>query len=110
MTERADRKFRRLAAVVTALVVPVGVAAGALTAVAAPGIALSGLSQAGAAPAAAGAAAKVTRSPATLGIHDGAINRCDGSGKLQKHPTNAELIKSPATSYPVYGVFKAASN
>ena len=31
-------------------------------------------------------------------------------GLLRPGSTNAELIKSPGTSYPVYGVFKAANN
>lgn len=48
-------------------------------------------------PVASGAAAKVTRSPATLGIHDGAINRCDGSGKLQKHPVRINVAGADAS-------------
>ena len=36
--------------------------------------------------AAAATAMKVSKSPATLGIHDGAINRCDGNGKVPQLP------------------------
>ena len=110
MTERADRKFRRLATVVTALVVPVGVAAGALTAVAAPGIALSGLAggrgPGGSLCGGKGDAVPGERSASTTARSTGAT----GAASSRSTPTNAELIKPPATSYPVYGVFKAASN
>ena len=48
--------------------------------------------------AAAAAAMKVSKSPATLGIHDGGINRCDGNGKVPQ-PTGLPRAAAADTSF-----------
>ena len=61
-------------------------------------------------PVASGVAAKVTRSPAALGIHDGAINRCDGSGKLQKHPVRINVAGADASfGSPLWGALNVTT-